>query len=137
MEVAEDLKVEKTWAETLELRHPLADYLFAYLPVYNKAILIEFVHGVPYGRLHIGKASISVETLSTMLKARKRRRKTEDVCIAKRDNITYIYLPERSYVVKFIDNELDYDIPDVDDYNESIYPLEDVTAIEYLKERCK
>jgi len=49
MEVVEDLKVEKTWANVVELKHPLADYLIAYIPPRNMAIIIEFVHGVPYG----------------------------------------------------------------------------------------
>jgi len=135
MEVVE--KVEKTWAEVLELSHPLANYFFAYLPVYNMAVLVEYVHGVPYGRLHIGKINLSVETLSTLLKARKRKRKAEDLCITERGNTTYVYLPERAYLVKFVNNELDYDVPDVNDYNENIYPLEDVAVIEYLKEKCK
>jgi len=130
-------KVEKTWAEVLELSHPLADYFFAHLPVHNMAILIEYVHGVPYGRLHASTVNLSVETLSTILKARKKRKKTEDLCIARRGNTTYVYFPERSYVIKFTDNELEYDILDADDYNENMYPLEDVITIERLKEKCK
>jgi len=136
MEIAE-VKVEKTWAKVVELKHPLADYLIAYVPPHNMAITIEFVHGVPHGYVHFGKAILSTETLLTLAEAKRKKKKTEDVCIAKRNNIVYVYLPERKYVAKFVDGRLEYDIPDTENYRGDIYPLEDVAAIEELKEVCK
>jgi len=135
MEVVE--KVEKTWAEVVELKHPLADYLVLHLPVYNMAVLVEYVHGVPYGAISFGKVTLSAETLSVIAEAKRKRKKTEDVCIAKRDNIVYVYLPERKHLVKFVDGKLEYDISDTENYRDDIYPLEDVVIVEKLKEICK
>jgi len=136
MEVTEELKVERTWAEVIELRHPLADYFFAFLPVHYMAVIIEFVHGVPYGK-YVSKVELSAETLLRLLEARKRRRGKEDVCIARRGNITYIYLPRRRYLAKFTGTELEYDIPDAYNYYRELYPVEDVENIETIKEMCK
>jgi len=137
MEVAEDLKVERTWAEVIELRHPLADYLFAYMPTHNMAIIIELVHGVPYGNIYTGTVELSAESLLTLLEAKRERKRREDVCIAKHSNVIYLYLPERGYFAKFTDGELEYDIGDVSEFHESIYPLEDVVVVDELKQICK
>jgi len=130
-------RIEKTWVNVVELKHPLADYIFMHAPAHNMAILIEFVRGVPYGRIYMGTAKLSVETLLHLLEARRRRKRSEDLCLVKRGNVVYVYLPERGYAAKFVNSELEYDIPDVNDYNESIYPLEDVAIFEKLKEICK
>jgi len=137
MEVVENLKVEKTWAKVVELVHPLANYIVAYVPPYDMVITIEFVYGVPYGVVSFGKAALSAETLSTIAEAKRKKKKTEDACIVRRNNVIYIYLPKRRYFAKFVNGELEYDIPDAENYRNDIYPLDDIAVLERVKEICK
>lgn len=136
MEVAE-VKVEEAWAKVVELEHPLADFLIAYAPSLNMAIVIEYAHGVPYGHIYAGKVTLLAETLSTLVEAKRRRKAAEDLCIVRRDGNTYIYLPERRYFAKFNNGELEYDIPNTSNYRNDIYPLEDVAVVESVKEICE
>jgi len=84
-----------------------------------------------------GKLELPLQDFIILLDARRVKRKVEEVCVATFGDATYVYLPERKYLAKFTGSELEYDIPDLDNYYTGLYSVEDVNNIEEIKEACR
>jgi len=59
------------------------------------------------------------------------------VCIGNKGNITYLYLVQRRQLFKFVDGKVEFEIENVDDYNDILATPEKVSDIEEIKEKCQ
>jgi len=126
-----NLKLGKTWAETITLTSSSAAYFYAYIPAYGMTIVIEFTGGSSRGHIYTNAVRLPPETLLTLLEAKKKIRR-EDVCVARNGNTTYLLFTKSKYFAKFVDNKLEYDIRGVSEAHESLHAV-----LRELKRVCK
>jgi len=119
--ISEKLEIRKVYAEVLEFRYPWTDFTVIHM-LPDCLAFIDTPQGVPYGRLSCnGNIELPIQDFITLLNAKKVKRSEESACIAKRGNAAYVYWPRRQYLAKFIDGELEFDIPDVSEYYEGLF----------------
>jgi len=130
------MEVERLKAKIVKYCHPWGDFMT--ITTARMLVFMEYPQGVPHGYIATleGKIALPAWDFSIFLEARITEKVHADICIAKKGNVTYVYVPYSGYLMRFVDFELEYDVKDADNYYESIYPREVVDDIEQVKEGC-
>jgi len=133
------MEVEKVKAEIIEFRHPWAEFIIVHpYPAYHRVFVIDYPQGLPYGWIsRDNKISLPVQDFVILLDAKLTKRGVEEVCIGNKGDVTYLYLVQRKRLFKFVNGEVEFEIKNVDDYNNALATLEEVNDIEEIKEKCQ